>query len=103
MRFRVLRYRGIAPLTAGGATMSRREYEEWRDAHTWAPSRGTGLVIETDLAPAAWIEPLLLGQWSADLAMLPGGFKAYARLYFPYAGEEGGAAPSPRPRPAGTG
>jgi hypothetical protein len=68
--------------------MSRREYEEWRDAHTWDPSRGTGLVIETDLAPTAWIEPLLLGQWSADLAMLPGGFKAYARLFFPYAGEE---------------
>lgn len=75
-------------MTAAGAKMSRREYEEWRDAHTWDPSRGTGLVIETDLAPAAWIEPLLLGQWSADLAMLPGGFKAYARLFFPYAGEE---------------
>jgi hypothetical protein len=58
-------------LTAG--KMSSREYEEWRDAHTWDPSRGIELVIETDLAPAAWIEPLLLGHWSADLAMLPGG------------------------------
>lgn len=59
MRFPEPRYRGIAPLTAG--KMSCREYEEWRDAHTWDPSRGSELVIETDLAPAAWIEPLLLG------------------------------------------
>lgn len=65
MRFRGPHYRGIAPLTAAGAKMSRREYEEWRDAHTWPPSRETRLVIETDLAPAAWIEPLLLGHWCA--------------------------------------
>lgn len=69
--------------------MSRREYEEWRDAHTWDPSRATELVIEADLAPAGWIEPLLLGHWSADLAMLPGGFDAYARIFFPFAGEDG--------------
>ncbi len=39
--------------------MSPREYELWRDEHTWDPSRGTDLVIQDDLAPAAWIEPLL--------------------------------------------
>jgi hypothetical protein len=38
---------------------------------------------------AAWIEPLLLGHWSADLAMLPGGFEAYARIFFPFEGEDG--------------
>jgi hypothetical protein len=84
MRFAESRYRGIAPLTAAGAKMSRREHEQWRDAHTWDPPRGTGLVIETDLAPAAWIEPLLFGHWSADLAMLPGGFEAYARMTTPW-------------------
>lgn len=66
-----------------------REYEGWRDAHTWDPSRGTELVIETDLAPAAWIEPRLLGHWSAVLAMVPGGFDAYARMFFPFEGEDG--------------
>lgn len=94
MRFPGPRYRGIAPLTAAGAEMSSSEYEEWRDAHTWDPSRGTRLVIEADLTPAAWIEPLLLGHWSAHLAMLPGGFEAYARLYFPFAGEDGPQHPN---------
>jgi hypothetical protein len=88
MRFPEPQCRGIAPLTAAGAKMSSSEYEEWRDAHTWDPSRGTGVVIETDLAPAAWIEPLLLGHWSAGLAMLPGGFEAYVRIFFPSEGED---------------
>jgi len=87
MRFPEPRFRGIAPLAAAGAKMSSSEYEEWRDAHTWDPSRETELVIETDLAPAAWIEPLLLGHWSAALALLPGGFEMYARIFFPFEGE----------------
>lgn len=68
--------------------MSAREYEEWRDAHSWDPSRETELVIETDLAPAAWIEPLLLDHRSAALSMLPGGFAAYARIFFPFMAED---------------
>lgn len=27
------KYRGIAPLIAGGSEMSSREYEEWHDTH----------------------------------------------------------------------
>ena len=75
---------------AAGSTMSAREYEEWRDAHTWDPSRETELVIETDLAPAAWIAPLLLDHWSPALAMLPGGFEAYGLIFFSFVGEEAG-------------
>ena len=47
------------------------------------PSRGTELVIQSDLTPAAWIEPLLFGDWSDVRAMVPEGFEAYARIFFP--------------------
>jgi hypothetical protein len=63
--------------------MSAPEYEEWRDANTWDPSRETELVIETDLAPAAWLQPLL----DPDLD-LPTGFDAYAQIFFPFAAED---------------
>ena len=53
MRFARPRYRRIAPLMAPGTKMSVREYEQWRDAHAWDPSRGTELLIQTELAPAA--------------------------------------------------
>jgi hypothetical protein len=51
--------------------MSAREYEEWRDARSWDPSHETELVIATDLAPAAWIEPLLLDRCPEGLARTP--------------------------------
>jgi len=64
--------------------MSEAEYEQWRDENTWDPSRGTNLVIETDLAPAAWIEPLLLpGSFEVRMTT-PQGFDAYARVFFPF-------------------
>jgi hypothetical protein len=64
--------------------MSAVEYEQWRDAHTWDPSRGTSLVIEGDLAPAAWLEPLL-SPGSFEVRMTaPQGFAAYARIFFPF-------------------
>jgi hypothetical protein len=64
--------------------MSAREYEQWRDAHTWDPSRGTSLVIERELAPAAWLEPLL-SPGSFEVRMTaPQGFAAYARIFFPF-------------------
>lgn len=46
MRFRRPQYRGIAPLTADGRRMSGREYEAWRDARAWDPSRTTGLTLD---------------------------------------------------------
>lgn len=84
MRFRRPQYRGIAPLTADGRRMSGREYEAWRDAHAWDPSRTTELVICTDLAAAQWIEPLLVpGSYEVRMTV-PQGFAAYARIFFPF-------------------
>jgi hypothetical protein len=77
-------YRGLGPLLPKGQTMSEAEYEQWRDENTWDPSRRTNLVIETDLAPAAWIEPLL-SSGSFEVRMTaPQGFEAYARVFFPF-------------------
>jgi hypothetical protein len=82
---RKARYRGIAPLTAGGRRMSQREYEQWRDASTWDPARdATGLQLQDDLSPASWIEPLLL-PGSFEVRMLtPQAFEDYARIFFPF-------------------
>jgi hypothetical protein len=86
LRFRKPRYRNLVPLMASGQRMSRREYEEWLDGHTWDPGRDTELVIQDDLAPAAWIEPLL-AEGSFEVRMtVPQGFQAYARIFFPFLG-----------------
>ena len=71
-------------------SMSPHEYDRWRDEHTWDPSRGTDLVIQEDLAAAAWIEPLLVpGSFEVQM-MTPRGFEAYARIFFPFPGEGAG-------------
>ena len=70
--------------------MSRREYEAWRDAHTWDPARETDLVVQADLAPAAWLEPLLVpGSFEVRMTA-PQGFDAYARIFFPFVGADAG-------------
>lgn len=75
----------MAPLTRG--KMSRREQEAWLEAHLWQPSPESGLDIETDLAPARWIEPRLR-QGSSEIGhIVPRGYAAYARIFFPFAGE----------------
>jgi hypothetical protein len=85
-RFIRSRWRGTVPLTRGD--MPRPEYEAWYDAHAWSPSPASGLVSESDLAPAAWIEPRLRAR-SFDVSMTaPQGFEAYARILFPFAGED---------------
>jgi hypothetical protein len=64
--------------------MSAREYEQWRTEHTWGPSPSASVVIERDLAPAAWLEPLLLpGSFEVRMTA-PQGFKSYARVFFPF-------------------
>lgn len=68
--------------------MSRREYEEWRDIHTWDPSHQTDLVVETDLVPAAWLEPLLVPDSFEVRMTVPQGFDAYARIFFPFVGDD---------------
>jgi hypothetical protein len=75
-------------LLAAGSKMSRREYEQWRDAHTWDPSRETELIIQSDLAPAAWLEPLLVPDSFEVRMTVPQGFEAYARIFFPFAGAD---------------
>jgi hypothetical protein len=72
---------------ATGSRMSKREYEEWRDRHTWDPRRDAGLAIQDDLAPAAWLEPLLFPDSFEVRMTVPQGFGAYARVFFPFAGE----------------
>jgi hypothetical protein len=79
-------WRGIAPVTRGD--MSRQESEAWYEAHAWSPSPASGLVIESDLAPAAWIEPLLqAGVFEVGMTV-PQGFESYARILFPFASIE---------------
>ncbi len=68
--------------------MSRREYEQWRDAHTWDPSRETELVIQSDLAPGAWLAPLLVPDSCEVRMVAPQGFEAYGRVFFPFEGAE---------------
>jgi hypothetical protein len=73
---------------AAGPAMSPHDYERWREEHTWAPSRASGLVIQGDLAPAAWIEPLLVpDSWQVQM-MVPRRFEAYARVFFPFPGAD---------------
>jgi hypothetical protein len=67
--------------------MSAREYEQWHEDHTWDPSRQPGPVLQTDLAPANWIEPLLPDHESSAPALLPLGFNAYARIFVPFCKE----------------
>jgi hypothetical protein len=81
-------YLGIAPLMGAGSAMSAAEYAQWRDEHTWAPPPGSRLVIEDDLAPAAWIEPLLVPGSSRVYGMAPRLFEAYARVFFPFPGDD---------------
>jgi hypothetical protein len=54
----------------------------------WSPVPASGLAIETDLTPAAWIEPRLRAR-SFEVGMTaPAGFEAYARILFPFEAEE---------------
>lgn len=50
----------------------------------WYPSRESELVLERDLAPAEWIEPLLIEDSTQVRAMAPQGFAAYAQIFFPF-------------------
>ncbi len=88
VRFGRRRYRGIAPLMTRGAKMPRREDADWRDAHTWDPARDSDLVVQAELAPAAWIRPLLAEGSDEVRAIVPQGFDAYARIFFPFAGDD---------------
>jgi hypothetical protein len=67
--------------------MSSSEYESWRDAHTWDPSRDSSLVVESDLTPAEWIAPLLVPRSFEVRMTVPQGFEAYVRIFFPFVGE----------------
>lgn len=73
---------------AAGSAMSSHDYEQWRDEHTWDPSRSADLVIQDDVAPAAWIQHLLVpGSFQVQM-MVPRGFEAYARVFFPFPGAD---------------
>jgi hypothetical protein len=79
-------WRGIVPLTSGA--VSSQEYEAWYDAHAWSPAPASGLTIKSDLDPAAWIEPRLRARSYRVGMSAPQGFEAYARIFFPFTGEE---------------
>jgi hypothetical protein len=63
--------------------MTDEEYERWYERHAWDPSRYPGLVIEQDLSPAAWLEPLLDSRSFTVGMTAPNGYEAYARIFFP--------------------
>jgi hypothetical protein len=68
--------------------MTRAEYQAWYDEHAWSPSSASGLSILSDLKPAAWIEPQLR-PGTFDVSMtVPQGYEAYARILFPFIGED---------------
>jgi len=64
--------------------MRKHEYQLWRDAHTWDPSRDSHLVLEHDLTPAEWIGPLLVPRSYEVRMTAPLGYEAYARIFFPF-------------------
>ena len=84
MHFRRPRPRSIAPFLPVGSKISDREHDEWADIHTWDPSRNTDLTIESDLAPAAWLESLFVPCSFEVWMTAPQGFEAYARIFFPF-------------------
>ncbi|MGA3353648.1 MAG: hypothetical protein ABSD85_10750 [Acidimicrobiales bacterium] len=67
--------------------MSRRVYRVWHNENTWDPARDTELVIEDDLSLAEWIAPLLVPRSFEVRMMVPQGFNAYARIFFPFVTE----------------
>jgi hypothetical protein len=51
----------------------------------WTPSHGSGLVVQRDLTPAAWIESSLPDDAGHTVGgLVPGGFGGYARVFFPF-------------------
>jgi hypothetical protein len=60
--------------------MTRAEDEAWSAEHAWSPAAASGLSIQGDLSPAAWIRPQLR-PGTFDVSMtVPQGFEAYARI-----------------------
>lgn len=73
---------GIAPFRKG--RMSRRAYVRWLEENLWRPSRIPGLTVPADISPAAWIgDRLTPGSFEVHM-MVPDGFEAYARIFFPF-------------------
>lgn len=64
--------------------MSDEEYSAWYDEHAWDPSGFTSLTIETDLAPAEWLEPLLVARSFEVWMSAPRGYESYVRIFFPF-------------------
>jgi hypothetical protein len=68
--------------------MTRAEYEAWYEEHAWSPAAASGLSIQGDLSPAAWIGPQLR-PGTFDVSMtVPQSFEAYARILFPFVGKD---------------
>ena len=78
--------RSIGPLTAKGTALTDDAYATWLEQHTWAPSNESGLAIEAELSPAAWLLPRLApGSFEVHMTS-PEGYAAYARILFPFVG-----------------
>ena len=89
MRRHRLRRGPLAPLRkVGSSPLSEDEYERWRGADTWDPARDGEVTVQTELAPAAWIEPRLLpGTFEVQMTV-PRRYEAYARIFYPFVGDE---------------
>ena len=64
--------------------MTDDEYDEWYAQVAWDPNRYPGLTIEHELTPATLIEQLLVpGSFHVEM-IVPRGYEAYARIFFPF-------------------
>jgi hypothetical protein len=67
--------------------ISQDEYMVWLEANLWRPSRVVGLEVPLDTSPAEWIGDALSPATFEVRMMVPDGFQAYARVFFPFAAQ----------------
>jgi len=79
---------GIAPMVVHSAETTQKDYARWYEESTVDLARLPQLELMREVSEAAWIEPLLASGSSEVRAIVPMGFEAYARIFFPFVGED---------------
>ena len=54
------------------------------ETRDWYPSGDSGLGLDSDVAPAVWIQALLAADSLQVRMLVPQGFEAYARIFVPF-------------------
>ena len=73
---------GVAPLSRH--RMSRQAYAAWLEENLWRASSVPGMEVPADTSPVAWIGERLTPRTFEVRMMVPDGFEAYARIFFPF-------------------